>query len=394
MILIRILIYKASAHFPPLSKTLRWFYQYNFFLFQWFHKKKAIAIFPRRGFARNEIVPGLSDIDVLYVFANNSNIKDHLARVKRYRFFYPLAIDVEYMDEDLFNIWLNVSDIRSLEFRANIKKNYPCEKTPPEEIGSEIVLFISSIKECFNIYQYLVVSLQEDNAHLKEYLIKKHVSNIYQVIYFFREKNFKHLSSKRGTFFKRELGPRGTSLQSLIQSLFQELDLFSKEFLDFVETRYHFVVSRDNFPYINSDIFFKNKIVSREDWAPPRQGSIPLSSNMFLAIRMCSIEEHAGIQQLAKITRNPELINYYFQRIYSDIMMGGIVFSHLNTRNFLYLILQEILKLKDLKEIFEQELCLSFERELNTDSPLDADLGIQALNCFIKHWPELKLAFN
>ena len=399
MVFLRVFFYKISVLFPFLSNFFQLFYHWNFFLFKKIHGKKALFIFPRRGFLRGEIQLALSDIDVLYIFPSGSDLKRHIKGVERYRYLYPLVTEVEYMDETVFDLWMRGSEIRALEFRAHLLGS---GVTSPYaggmfnnalEVNSPTVLFISGIKECFNLYHYLINVLGEKSNTIRKYSIEKHLTNIHQVISFCRTKNWSDLFEKRALFFEKKLKKREGILEDYLKTIFFQLNLFCEEFIGFLQKTYGVNFDRYKICFDYEDkFFFQKKIIFTEQWQQPSKGEIPLSRAMFLAVRGCSSEEHEMIHSLIKSCQNKEsryLGEYYFQRVYMDIITGGVCLFRSNTKWLLYCILVEIFHFKDFKKEFESEFNLDIERDLNSQSPLTMELGISVLHFFTKHYQKL-----
>ena len=272
---------------------------------------------------RNDISPGLSDIDLLYIFDKEIDIEKHLRRVQKYLFLTPLIVEVEYMDQDVFNNWMAGDELRSLEFRAN--KN---EERGALNIASESAFFFSSVKEVFNLYLYLLEGTLASNATFRKHIVMKHVIDIYRVIYFHQARDERYLTMSRDDLFnkkiKREKDKNFLSLvdqyEPYLSTLFCEIKLFCKLFLSFIEKRYPVQLNLDKFSCLCDTDIFGKKVIFCNIWGPHEENQIPLSEEMFKALRASSLVEHDIINFIIKKFNDSNLEQLHLQRIYADMM--------------------------------------------------------------------------
>lgn len=160
---LRYFIYITSKKSSFLNFFYQIFYRTNYKLFCFIHLERTSKIYPRRGYLRGDVQPGVSDIDVLCILKSfdEDTLKSFLKRYKRYRFLYPLVCDVEILDENLFQKWKQCNDYRSVEFQALIG-----EKNINEIVTSESTFLFSCVKEIFNQIIFYITLLNLKIAFL------------------------------------------------------------------------------------------------------------------------------------------------------------------------------------------------------------------------------------
>ena len=308
-------------------------------MFRRIHRGAAVHIFSRRGFLRNDVNPGLSDIDLLYIFDESTGIKRHLNRVCKYLFLTPLVVEVEYMDRKSFSDWVSGNEFRSLEFRAAMKKDNFSLK-----ITSEEAFFFSSVKEVFNLYQYLLRGLSTCDRVFKNYIIMKHIVDIHRVIYFYRERNWGYLTMKRRDLFNKKINREKEiknfflvkNFELYLSDIFQEIKLFSKMFLEFLGEKYSIKLSKEEYLFLYNTNIFGREVLFSNHWPPHAPHQIPLSEEMFKALKASAVLDHDVVNIIIKKFNQGSLKQWHLQRIYAGLNGGNNYFED-ETAHLLYL---------------------------------------------------------
>ncbi len=373
-----------------LNAIFRYFYSLNFIIFKQIIIPQKALLFKRRGCARNDLTPGLSDLDILIVVENEEQIKSILTNYRKYSFFYPLIKDLEFFSIKIFENWKKSFDVRSIEFQI-VNQGYLNIDLNKMSKDEKLTLDLSISKEIFNLYYKLYKEwIDKSNQGFKQYNFNKLIIEILRALEFKESKKPEVFLRSRANLFNEVLIKKYENLEDLLEN-HRYMDLFEMIFL-LINDHSQKQVSRLSL-YIGSDLkeqgyncYNYKKVYDlkiEEDFKKAiKEEKLPLTSSMFYTLKACGFQEHEALISIFEKLNNEVLRKLYAIRLYCDLV-GGVVNNGSN-QLFYYMMEDFFNFFKGSQEKFESIISIVLKPDNKTIVRLEK--RIQIYNLFKRYF--------